>query len=214
MDIYEPLNNKYTKWYNSIICKAKERNWNKNISETYGETHHIIPRSLGGSNDESNLVFLTAKEHFICHILLKNMFEGKQRNKMVVALFLMSSQNNRNYKLNSKTYQKIKEEFLHYQKTKTVSPEVRKQISEKLKGKIFSEETKKKISESKMGLEKTQETRNKISQTLKGNIPWNKGLKTGAQSEEVKKRTSEAVKKWWKLRKENAINTNMQSKEN
>ena len=43
---------------------------------------------------------------------------------------------------------------------------------------------------------------------------WNKGLKTGNQSEEVKKRTSEAVKKWWKLRKENAINTNMQSKEN
>jgi hypothetical protein len=65
-----------------------------------------------------------------------------------------------------------------------------------------------------MGLEKTQETRNKISQTLKGNIPWNKGLKTGAQSEEVKKRTSEAIKKWWKLRKENAINTNTQSKEN
>jgi 5-methylcytosine-specific restriction endonuclease McrA len=56
------IDNKYTNWYNSIIDSARNR-----ILEGYSENHHIIPKSLGGSNDKSNIVALTAREHFICH---------------------------------------------------------------------------------------------------------------------------------------------------
>jgi len=34
------------------------------------ERHHILPRSLGGSNDPQNLVKLTVREHYIAHRLL------------------------------------------------------------------------------------------------------------------------------------------------
>lgn len=69
------LNNKYSNWYYNIINKAKKRNRSK--SESYFEEHHIVPRCMGGSDDHENLVLLTAREHFIIHILLTKMVDGK-----------------------------------------------------------------------------------------------------------------------------------------
>lgn len=36
----------------------------------YSERHHIVPRCIGGTDDEENLIYLTLKEHFIAHKLL------------------------------------------------------------------------------------------------------------------------------------------------
>jgi hypothetical protein len=54
------INNKYKKWHDSIIDRAKNR-----VLFCYVEKHHIIPRSCGGSDDKSNLVKLTARETFL-----------------------------------------------------------------------------------------------------------------------------------------------------
>jgi hypothetical protein len=59
--------NKYTKWYLNIISNALIRN---SIKITGIESHHIIPKCLGGSNALENLVNLTIKEHYICHLCL------------------------------------------------------------------------------------------------------------------------------------------------
>ena len=48
--------NKYKNWYNSIIKNAQNRQ-----IDGYVEKHHIIPQSLGGSNETINLVKLTAR---------------------------------------------------------------------------------------------------------------------------------------------------------
>jgi hypothetical protein len=55
------LQNKYTSWYNNIICNAKSRTLSKEI---YTEKHHIVLRSLDGNNLDENLVKLIAQEHF------------------------------------------------------------------------------------------------------------------------------------------------------
>lgn len=97
------ITNKYTDWYFSIIKNAKSR-----ISEpTKHETHHIIPRSLGGTNESSNLVTLTCKEHLIAHKLLTKMTIGESKSKMTYALNMMTNFS----KYNAKNYQKIKNEF-------------------------------------------------------------------------------------------------------
>ena len=57
------IENKYKKWYFSIIENAKNRTY---IHSKY-EKHHIIPSSLGGNNSRDNIVLLTFREHFICH---------------------------------------------------------------------------------------------------------------------------------------------------
>jgi len=93
------LLNKYTKWYDNIIGSARLR-----VIDGYTENHHIIPKSFGGSNKEENLVRLTAREHFICHLLLIKMTHGKQQQQMIhSAHFLLT-----NGKIKSRTYEMVK----------------------------------------------------------------------------------------------------------
>lgn len=57
------IENKYKIIYFRIINNAKTRA----LPTEYVETHHIIPKSLGGDNTKTNVVLLTGREHFICH---------------------------------------------------------------------------------------------------------------------------------------------------
>ena len=62
----------HQKHYDLLIIKAQSRI----KPNCYCESHHIIPKALGGSNDTSNLVWLTAREHFIAHLLLAKIHGG------------------------------------------------------------------------------------------------------------------------------------------
>ena len=93
--------NKYSKCYYSIINRAKSRELLPNV---YTEKHHIVPKSFGGNNSADNLTRLTAREHFVCHLLLPKMVEGKLRNKMIHALWRMCNSLKADYKVTSKTY--------------------------------------------------------------------------------------------------------------
>jgi hypothetical protein len=77
------ITNRYTRLYYSIISNAKKRALPQ---DTYKEEHHIIPESLGGSNDLDNLVSLTYREHRICHKLLVRMTTGADKGRMAYAL--------------------------------------------------------------------------------------------------------------------------------
>jgi len=100
--------NKYTKYYNLLTSRAKGR-----VLTEYTERHHIIPQSLGGSNDKENLVNLTAREHFICHWLLIKMTEGENRSKMLYALMYMRSASEGMHRYQSYSTSRVYE---HYRK--------------------------------------------------------------------------------------------------
>lgn len=55
--------------YDDLIARARGRS-----RHGYMERHHIIPKCMGGSNRKNNLVYLTAKEHFIAHKLLVRIY--------------------------------------------------------------------------------------------------------------------------------------------
>lgn len=99
----------YNKLYNKIIEKRKIE-----TPTGYTEEHHIIPRSLGGTDDTSNLVKLTAKEHFICHLLLTKMYvKGSDEYYKMGHAFLMmlvSSKNQKRY-VTSRKYEHLKVSF-------------------------------------------------------------------------------------------------------
>lgn len=101
---------KYSKWYYEIINKRKCTTF-----DGYGENHHIIPKSLGGSDDNDNIVRLTAREHFVCHLLLTKMFptDKYKTSKMVRAWCWMSwtKSNERDYKINSRLFEKLRIKF-------------------------------------------------------------------------------------------------------
>ena len=60
----------YQNIYSALVEKAKARGLDKKLLTGYFEKHHIIPKCLGGSEDKSNFVLFTAREHFIAHLLL------------------------------------------------------------------------------------------------------------------------------------------------
>lgn len=82
----------YLSIYNSIISNAQKSNRrrkNRNdVNFVYYEAHHILPKCLGGSNDKTNLVLLTPREHFVCHQLLVKIYPGN--HKLVFAMKMMT----------------------------------------------------------------------------------------------------------------------------
>lgn len=108
------LKNKYSNWYFSIIDKAISRRWTKKTSPVYTESHHIVPNSISKNNDT---VYLTAREHFICHLLLPKMLVGNDKRKMMLALHRLIFGNkhiNVIYVKNSNIYQKVKSKCSQY----------------------------------------------------------------------------------------------------
>jgi hypothetical protein len=63
----------YQTIYNKLINRALIRESNP---VEYYESHHIVPRCLGGKDNKDNLVNLTAREHFIAHLCLVKIHPG------------------------------------------------------------------------------------------------------------------------------------------
>lgn len=83
----------YMKIYNDLVSHAKSQILPEN---TYVERHHIIMKSLGGSNNKSNLVTFTARQHYIAHLLLykhykQEMLLGKDKTPYYKALGALSA---------------------------------------------------------------------------------------------------------------------------
>lgn len=102
----------YEQIYYSIINRRLN-----NKFDGYTENHHIIPRSLGGNDNAANIVSLTAREHYICHLLLTRIYSNdvKSYHKMLKAYYMMcnakNNLHNRDYKVNSRLYEFLKVEF-------------------------------------------------------------------------------------------------------
>ena len=111
------IESKYLKWYYSIIDKAKAET-RKKYQGIYYEKHHIIPKSIGGKNSSDNLVLLTAREHYICHLLLVKIVEDKNKYKMMCALHYLNSRGTGlNQKYNSKLYEYHRKAFIERMST-------------------------------------------------------------------------------------------------
>lgn len=102
--------NKYSIWYFNIILRALQRQ----TVDGYTENHHYIPKSFGGLDT----VPLSAKEHFICHLLLVKMFEGEYKSKMSWAILCMQGNKKYSKNINSLLYESIKSNLSHSTESK------------------------------------------------------------------------------------------------
>ena len=138
-----------------------------NINSGYTENHHIIPKSLGGTDAKDNLVRLTARQHYISHWILWKAYDNKQMHDAFWLMCNMKSGNQkRTYKINSKIYNtlKIQRSLLISEQMTKNNPSTREDVKElrriaakgntwgrSNKGMIFTEEHRKKLSESHKG---------------------------------------------------------------
>lgn len=205
--------NKYTNWYNTLITRAKARN----TTIGYIEKHHIIPRSLGGLDVSDNLVSLTAREHYIAHLLLTKMTRGKDYHRMVMALVMMqygSRKHIRDYTITARRVALLREQSALAKSALTKGKskhtlESKQKLREKAtgrpspnKGKPMPEEQRRKIAETLSGRAPSPETVRKIhkkrqgyrhsSETKQKIAEGNRG-KTVKISDETRKKISESL---------------------
>lgn len=179
--------------YYQIISQAQKRVCN---ADTYYEKHHILPQCLGGTNDVNNLVKLTAREHFICHMLLVKMYSGHARRKMLYALNGMQRNNQYQKRNTSRLYEYFRKEFsnlkreemikdnpMHNSKSKVahaISMHTRKNVG--MLGRKHSIETRAKMRAARAKQVITDETKKKLSEHRKKesqNLDYVNGCRIG-----------------------------------
>lgn len=110
----EVARTKYLTWYENLVIKAKARP----SLEGYVERHHVIPVCFGGNNKSENIITLTAREHYIAHLLLWKMsMDKKSHNKMTMALHVMVNgsghkKQDRSYLVPSRIYEANRKEYV------------------------------------------------------------------------------------------------------
>ena len=112
----------YSKIYNDLVAHRKQ-----NSAKGYTENHHIVMRSMGGSDTDDNLVRLTGREHWIAHLLLYKIHCNSQTIHACNMMKMRCEERGIAYIKNSRAY-----EFIRTQHAKFIGD--KNKVSHKGKG--------------------------------------------------------------------------------
>lgn len=158
----------YERIHDGIIAYRKDHPLPKG---TYSENHHVVLKSLGGSDDKTNHVRLTGREHYVIHLLLTK-FNPCQQTFAAAKMMAVKCKHQigRADVKNNRAYQKIREEWSKlrkgYKHTAATKAKVRKSWNNRER--VMSNEQRKKISEGGLGLKRSDATRERISKAKIG----------------------------------------------
>lgn len=157
----------------------------------YYELHHIVPRSLGGNDNKSNLVALTARQHYVAHWMLARAMGGS-----AARAFFMMSNFGRYGSVNSTTYEKARKEYsklvsiqMQNREPYVVTEETRQLMREAKLGNKLSPEHIEKMRQSRIGKPLSDEWKANLSKAKSGIATRGSGWK---QSEETKRKIIES----------------------
>ena len=184
----------YLKIYKDLTVRGQ-----KDRGLEYSERHHIIPKCMGGTDDESNLVKLTAREHYIAHQLLAMAYPA--HHGIVHAAKIMMG----NSRYTSREFEWIRvlavKTSINFHTGRKRSKETCLRISKALKGKRlgikFSDSHRENISKGRKGI--------KFSQTHKDNLSarkisqeWKDNLSKSIKGRPLKPETKSKIQEYWK----------------
>lgn len=179
----------YNKTYIQLIEHAKSRTLT--CKDCYIEEHHIIPLSEGGPDCKSNLVALTAREHYVAHLLLAKIYDDVAMHAAV--MFMQTRRHkNRKFKFNSHLYAKLRIEFgkktSEAQKGKQAgdkNPMYGKKLKDVMTPEKYEQWRKnhadgcrkrRGLPSGMKGKHHTDKKKNQISESMKGLYWWNNGV--------------------------------------
>lgn len=178
----------YQLHYNRLIERARLRT----RPEGYVERHHVVPLCVGGIDDDVNIAFLTASEHFVAHQLLVKIYRGN--GGLLYAASMMS--NNVKY-TNNKKYSWARKCFANSMlgNKRAVGVVIPEWLRERLR-KIHAG------NKHSLGAVRSLETRRKISEIRKGKYTGENNPNFGkTHSEETRAKMKAA---WAKRKERNA----------
>ena len=148
-----PNEQKWLNHYNKLIEKSKNRDLNG-----YTERHHIIPKCMGGSDRYENLIYLTAREHYIAHQLLAKTYP--YHRGLWLACILMTTDKHGN-RINNRLYDWIRTKHSEMLKDYYSNPENHPMFK-----KNHTDEAKEKLRIAKTGI--TKEDNPNLANPCKG----------------------------------------------
>ena len=134
------------------------------VVDGYCEKHHILPRSLGGSDDSSNIICLTVRQHYIAHWMLWKAYGGA----MAVAFDYMSGIKRYGSRLPSRIVEALKADVSKRISERPVSKETRQKQSQAKLGKKLTPEHIEKVRKTRIGKKMPPEFGKKVSQAKLG----------------------------------------------
>lgn len=166
----------YQKIYDSLMSKARTRQLEPGF---YCERHHVVPKCLGGSDGETNIVKLTAEEHYLAHQLLLKLIPD---NRSIAFAAHMMSVSPIGERINNKTFGWIKKKCSELQKHYRHSEDSKKKIGAIHKGKIISDRHRAAVSKARKGKTNSDVQKLAVAKANKGKVV----------SEETRKKLSDA----------------------
>ena len=174
--------NRYTQFIGSLRGQSVDG---------YAEVHHIVPRSLGGSDDADNLIRLTARQHYVAHWMLSRALGGS-----AARAFFMMSNFGRYGQVNSTTYAIARQEYAELaavqmkgRTMRPVSEETRKKQSQAKLGKKLTPEHIEKVRQTRIGVKLSDQWKANVSAAKRGRGNGRLGC---AMSEQTKQRIGDA----------------------
>lgn len=201
----------YKRIYDSLVERAVDREL-----EGYYETHHIIPRCMGGTDDATNLVKLTYREHFLAHWILHRLYPNDKLLAYAFSAMRMDKYGHRSeWTPSSRQLEELKLASISARTGTPHSDETKEKISLALKKKMLcgwsfptgwklSDDVKGKMRDAKLGRKLSEVEKRAISEGkrewFKNNPNPNKGKRTTIKAKWD--RTKKGVKERKELVKE------------
>lgn len=147
----------YEKHYKKLIEKCQQEN---DLGDVYYENHHIIPKCMGGPDDDWNLVKMTPEQHYIAHLLLAKIYRIPA---LIYAANMMQNRTN-----NNKKYGWLKREFSRIERESKLGKSRSKKSIEKQKRTIREKIENGTHVSARIGAKLTEEHKRIISEANKG----------------------------------------------
>lgn len=179
----------YQRHYERLIERARHRSL-----DIYVEVHHVVPRCMGGSDDDRNLVRLTPEEHFVAHQLLHKIHPKVAKLAYSLIVMLGNPHGGRSNKLYGWIRRKHSRNVSEQMKALWNDPEYREKTSAGIRSFMSKPEHRQRISAIHKGRAK--------SKTEIANFVRSKtGMKYKPMSAEARANMSEARRRVWAERK-------------
>ena len=183
--------------YNEFIQNILNTRGRFSCGDEYHERHHIIPKCMGGKDEDNNLIDLFAQEHFVAHKLLAT--ENPNNDSLIYAWSCMAFPNSSvqdRYELSPEEYEEVRIALSNAKKGKPRSEETKRKLSdlakERYKNSAYCEKMKICFQERS----KNEEWKRKLSNTNKEKFsrPENNPMFGKNHTEESKIKMSESHK--------------------